>query len=331
MLRLCLTAGLLLAATGALANDTMAELKTGGLIYVQTTDVTMEEEALFISREQVLVDYIFRNTGEKDVESVIAFPMPDITGEMDANLALNDFETDNFLNFSVVQDGQPIKPALQQRVTAAGIDRTDELRALKIPLLPYSEKTLAAMNALPAEVKTDLISKGLAFSERYDAGKGWQEELRPAWTLHSAFWWKTKFPAGKPVHVRHRYQPSVGGTVAMTFVQDGKPGNTFKDYAARYCIDDAFMKTAAKLEAEAGKSGPTYTEQWVSYVLTTGANWGGPIGRFSLTIDKGDPDDYVSFCGKGVRKVGETTFQMTAENFTPEKDLDILFLAAADQ
>lgn len=325
-----LTGAFLVAAPQALANDSMAELTTGGLIYVQTSDVTMEREDLYISRKEVLVDYVFKNTGDKDVEGVVAFPMPDITGSMDANIALDDMESDNFLGFSVVQDSRQIKPDLQQRVLAIGIDRTDELLARKIPLLPYSEKTAEALKALPADVKADWIGKGLIYVDRYDAGKGWQEDFRPAWMLRSAYWWKTKFPAGKPVKVSHRYKPSVGGTVAMTFIDQGKPGVNHKDYVERFCIDQPFMQTAAKLVKAAGKSGPNYTEQWLSYILKTGANWGGPIGKFTLTIDKERPQDYVSFCGNGVKKIGPTTFEMKADDFYPQKDLHILFLVAAD-
>src|SRR6218665_2276724 len=79
----------------AFANDTTAELTTGGLTYVQTSDVEMQEENLYISREEVLVDYVFRNAGEKDVESVIAFPMPDITGGSQSEIAYGDPESDN--------------------------------------------------------------------------------------------------------------------------------------------------------------------------------------------------------------------------------------------
>jgi hypothetical protein len=71
---------------------------------------------------------------------------------------------------------------------------------------------------------------------------------------------------------------------------------------------------------------PYYTEQWISYILTTGANWFGPIKKFTLTVDKGEPDSIVSFCGDGVKKTGPTTFEMTKTDFYPDKDLDILLL-----
>ncbi len=321
--------GILIVFAEAHANDTTAELATGGLVYVQSSDVAIEEEDLYVSREEIRVDYVFRNTGETDVESVIAFPMPDIPGGSQSDLADGDPESDNFLGFSVVQDGREITPQLQQRVTVLGIDRTEEVAAANVPLLPYSERTSVALKNLPEDVKARWIAEGLIYAERYDAGQGWQEELRPGWTLRSVYWWKTTFPAGKPVRVSHRYKPSVGGTVAMSFIQDGKPAFSYDTYVDRYCLDQPFMKTAAKLEAAAGKSGPHYTEQWLSYILTTGANWAGPIGRFKLTVDKGRPQDYVSFCGEGIKKTGPTTFEMTASDFYPDKDLHVLFLTAA--
>ena len=327
MIRSAIWATALLAmAVPAMANDTMAELKTGGLVYVEQADVLMEQEDLFLSMTEVRVDYVFRNTSDKDVESVIAFPMPDIVGSPDGMISIPDTEADNFLGFSVEQDGKPIQPELDQRVVALGVDRTEELRKLNVPLLPYSDATAAAVKALPEAVVKDWATKGLLFADTYDAGQGWTTDYRPLWTLRSAYWWKTNFPAGKSVRVSHRYKPSVGATVAMTFISEGKPAYSYDEYKNRFCLDDSFMKTAAKLEKAAATGGPNYTEAWISYVLKTGANWGGTIGKFKLTIDKGDPKNFISFCGEGVKKTGPTTFVMEKTDFYPEKDLDVLFI-----
>ncbi len=89
----------------------------------------MDDEKLFISPTEVRVDYIFQNTADKDVESMVAFPMPDIQGDIDSMVAIGDVDADNFLDFTVAQDGKPITPTLQQSVTVAGIDMTAELKA----------------------------------------------------------------------------------------------------------------------------------------------------------------------------------------------------------
>ncbi|AYG58310.1 DUF4424 domain-containing protein [Rhizobium jaguaris] len=320
-------------AAPALANDTMAELKTGGLAYVRTGDISMDDEKLFVSPTEVKVDYIFENTSDKDVESVVAFPMPDVQGDIDSMVAIADVDADNFLDFTVAQDGKPITPTLQQSVTVAGIDMTAQLRAHNIPLLPLSKATLDAVAKLPPDVLEDWTARGLTADDEYDNdGQGMKHHPTPMWTLHTTYWWRTKFPAKTKISVQHRYKPSVGGTVAITFAgDDDYKREQLKTYQSKYCIDDAFLKTATKLSAAADKGGRTYTESWISYVLSTGANWSGPIKHFQLTVDKGNPDNYVSFCGTGVKKTGPTTFQMTAEDFYPEHDLDILILNAASQ
>ncbi len=328
MLKCLLAATFLLTPQLAFANDTMAELKTGGLDYVQSEHVSMAEEQLFISRDEIRVDYVFANDSDQAVTSIIAFPMPEIVGSPDGMFAINDMESDNFLGFSVKQDGVAITPTLQQRVIATGIDVTEEVTGRGIPLLPYSVATSEALAKLPDDVQAEWASRGLIFVDRYEDEGKTTEHLIPLWTLRSVYWWKTTFPANSEVRVQHRYTPSVGGTVALTYLEDGKPqGERYAEYLKRYCIDENMVKIAQKSEAamQAGKP-PLYVENWISYVLSTGANWKGPIKRFKLIVDKGDAANVVSFCGTDVKKTGPTTFEMVAEDFVPEQDLDILLL-----
>ncbi|MGO6676514.1 DUF4424 domain-containing protein [Rhizobium leguminosarum] len=311
-------------ASPALANDTMAEVKTGGLIFAQSDDVSMAEEDLFISASEVRVDYVFENSSDKDVESLVAFPMPDISGQVDNNSAISDYDSDNFLHFSTLQDGSPITAKLQQRVVSLGIDVTDEFAKQGIPVLPYSQKTTEALAKLPETVRKDWIARGLV----YPMGAGDAKvDLVPLWTLRSTYWWRTTFPAKKKVSVAHRYKPAVGGTVAISFLENGEPkGERFEEYSRKYCLDGDFVRVAQQRAREAEAEGANYTESWISYVLSTGANWAGPIKRFQLTIDKGKPGSLISFCGSNVQKIGPTTFRMTAEDFDPTKDFDILIL-----
>ncbi|MDB5525928.1 MAG: hypothetical protein JWM58_3691 [Rhizobium sp.] len=315
-----------LGATQAFANDTTALLKTGGLEFVKTFEISMEEEKLYISPKEVRVDYIYRNTSEKPVTTYVAFPMPDIEGQMDAMVDAGNTASDNFLGFSVVQDGVEIKPSLQQSVYAAAIDMTDIVKAAKVPLNPLGDATRAALKALPQDTLDDWLTRGLITQDIF-ADEGAVKAYIPLWTLKSAYWWKTTFPVGKDTHVSHKYRTSVGGTVAITYLDEGKPkGQYYEEYRKKYCVDDAFVKVSQKLLEDAAEGKPYYFENWISYILTTGNNWMGPIKKFTLTVDKGEPDNYVSFCGTGVKKTGDTTFQMTATDFSPERELDILLL-----
>ena len=313
----------------AQANDTTAELKAGGLLFTRSDTIEMAKEDLFISPEKVDVNYVFRNSSDKDVTTIVAFPMPDINGGPDQNVAISDFESDNFLGFAADQDGKPVETSLQQRVTVAAVDMTADLKKYNIPFLPLSDKTIAALDALPADAQNDLMAKGLVIGEEYDVGKGMEKHMRPMWTLSQVYYWNTTFPAGSDVKVHHSYKPSVGGTVAIIFLDenDEAKGETYNSYVKKYCIDDSIVKIAKQNNANMAADKPFYFENWLSYILTTGGNWnGGVIGDFHLTVDKGDKDSIVSFCGEGVKKTGPTTFELTATDFYPERDIDILLL-----
>jgi hypothetical protein len=321
----------LVAATPAMANDTMAELKTGGLVFVRSDVVTMEKEDLFISLDEVKVAYRFRNTSDEDVEAVVAFPMPDIEADPYGNVAVPDTNSDNFLGFTVEMDGQAITPELEQKAFAAELDVTDTLTAAGLSLNPFADGLDEAIEALPAETKADWVARGMLYQESYDDGSGWQESHSPMWRLKSTYWWRATFPADRPVEVVHRYQPSLGGTVAVSFLQDSKPQEPiFGQYQQKYCMDDSFLNAVRRHAKDAGDGTPPFYETWISYVLTTGANWSGAIQEFKLTVDKGAPENLISFCGSGVRKVGPTTFEMTATDFIPERDIDILILNRTD-
>lgn len=319
---------LALLAAPALANDTMAELKTGGLTFVRTPEVEMTKEALFISPTEIRVDYVFTNTSDKDVSGLVAFPMPDIGGDPYANIAIDDFETDNYLGFTAAQDGKAVTVTLQQRAYSSDIDVTEDLKGQGIPLLPMSKAAQEALKKLPDDVAADWIARGLMFIDTYDNdGNGMKDYRTPLWSLKSVYWWRTTFPAGREVTVQHRYKPSVGGTVGISFLEDGQPkGERYQDYVKRYCIEDAIVRRAQQAEKDMQAGKPYLYENWISYILSTGANWGGPIKEFSLTIDKGAPENLVSFCGKGVKKIGPTTFEMKATDFTPTNEIDILLL-----
>jgi len=319
-------------AAPAQANDTMAELRAGGLAYVSSEHVAMTREDLYLSEAEVRVDYLFTNDGAADESSVIAFPMPDVEGSGDFMVTIPHEGVDNFMDFAATMDGRPVETRLDQHAFAAEVDVTDLLRQAGVPLQPYGAGTGAALNKLPAETLKDWTARGMVINMAYDDGSGTKDDYVPIWKLKTTYWWMATFPAGKTVKVSHRYKPGVGTTAGLSFLDwsaGDKPriaGPNFERDKARYCLDDSFVKAVAK-RLDAAKDGETpLAQSWMSYVLTTGQNWGGTIGTFHLTVDKGEPDALVSFCGDGVKKTGPTTFELTKTDFYPERDLDILIL-----
>ena len=255
--------------------------------------------------------------------------MPDIAvNGPDENVAYPTDNQENLLGFRTTVAGQPVDAKVEQKVVAAGVDRTDLLRQLGIPLAPQLPATNAALDRLPKEKWDELIKLGLAEIVEYDAGKGMQKHLEARWTLKTTYYWEQTFPPQAELVIEHSYQPSVGSSVSTSLGQDwARKDGHYPDYETKYCTDKDLISTVEKATKAAKDTGIAYSEQRIDYILATGANWSGPIKDFRLVVDKGAPDNIVSFCGEGVKKIGPTQFEMRKTDFTPNGDLKVLILS----
>ena len=323
-----LAAGML-AAAPALANDSSAELVTGGLIFVHNDNIEMRSEDLSISAKEVSVRYRFFNTSDKPITVLVAFPMPEVRIEgPDANIAVPTDDPVNLLAFATTVNGAPVKTEVEQRAFAAGLDRTQLLKSLGIPLAPHLQATNEALDKLPREKWDELIRIGLVETEEYDVGRGMEQHLSARWGLQTTFYWEQTFPPQAETAIDHRYRPGVGQSVQTSL---GEPSETsedwYRDYAQKYCMDKEFLAAIARARRAArSQFGAPFGEERIEYILKTGANWSGPIKEFRLVVDKGDADNLVSFCGEDVKKIGATQFEMKKTDYVPEGDFAVLIL-----
>ncbi len=323
---------------GAAANDSSAELAAGGLVLTKNASIQMKSEDLYISDKQVRVHYVFANTSPKDVTILVAFPMPDVTTEgVDDDITIPTDSPTNLLGFSTTVNGVPVHADVQQKVVDKnGVDQTAFLQSLHIPLAPHLQSTNAFLDKLPKATQDKLKAMGLAIEDDFDAGKGMEHHVDATWTLKTTFFWQQTFRAGQSLDVVHQYQPAVGGSSQTMWglpeYQHDDPD--YESYVKKYCVDADFIAAAAKMQQDAAAAEKATqqdkydSEERVDYILTTGANWGAPIGDFKMTIDKGSPANLVSFCGTGVAKISPTQFQVHYTNFTPTQEVAVLILVA---
>jgi len=142
-----------------------------------------------------------------------------------------------------------------------------------------------------------------------------QTDELPDWSSQIIYSWKQTFKANSVTEIKHQYTPLVGGSFLPSL--KAKDSKAFID---EYCMDENFLKNFKNVK------GGSKVYHHLGYVLTTGANWAKPIGKFTLTIDR-EPNTVLSLCwDKSLRKVGQNRFQAVKENFLPKKDLDIIFV-----
>jgi Domain of unknown function (DUF4424) len=312
-------------AASALANDTAAEIAVGGLTMTQSDAISMDSEELFISSEAVRVAYRFTNTSDQDIKTLVAFPLPDIS--------MKSFENDGSfpdykqaLQFKTTADGKPLALEFVERAMLGDVDVTERVKSVGLPVLADLADFIPAFEALPPETRQKLVADGMVEDIEPDPNTAvWV----PNWVVRTSATRTQIFPAGKTISVKHSYVPIAGGTVAGSLDPENRKGDNREYYDAKiskYCIDDGWLASFDKRLAKERKSSGTYSELWLGYVLSSGANWKGPIGDFRLVVDKGKPDSLVSFCADGVKKISPTQFEIRKTDYEPDSDISILIV-----
>lgn len=309
----------------AYANDSTAELRAGGLHLIRSDVIDMVSEELFLSTREIRVKYVYRNPSSADVTTLVAFPLPDIGWEFgEAPVGLPNPSSPNFVDFRTTVDGMDIPLEVEMRaVLDSGLDVTDRVKAAGLPFLVTNFEAWDATQAnMPLALAKQLRDEGVIWLD-LDPDTGEIAYLRPAWTLKTTFHRMQTFPAGKDVVVEHVYKPVVGGSVGASYIYADE--NERAAIKADYCIDDAFDAALDRMKRSTGE-GQMISERTLGYVLTTGANWAKPIGSFHLTIEKDSPDQIITLCAEGLKRIGPTRFELTRVEFTPEQDIQIMML-----
>ncbi|WP_051340127.1 DUF4424 family protein [Azospirillum halopraeferens] len=324
-----------LALSGpAMANDSSGFQGTSGIELTTSDSIRMVSEDLRIGLDEIRISYVFRNVGERPVDTMVVFPLPDL--DLSQGLTAPNWafpvDADDFLNFRLWIDDRPVAPRLERRAFFRGEEVTRDLEAAGalglVPWRPggYDEQA----RDLPAGALAALRQKGLI-------AEG-EDENTPQWTLRSRYHWQQTFPPGVDVTVRHIYKPFVGlAIIGKATDIDGRTvvGRYIGDVAEagdRYCLDERTRKALAAVERRSPADSMPFYAAEIEYILTTARNWHGPIGRFHLTLDKGAPENILSLCWDGLTKTGPTTFESTKTDFVPDDEIRMLvFVRSREQ
>lgn len=311
---------LVLTLAAAEADDSTAMLSLGSIVFTKNTPLRMAAEDLFISPRLVRIRFEFENPTSADIETMVAFPLPDLdTAEFyETGIGTVTEDPANFVGFRAAVDGRPVAVATEQHALLHGRDVSDRLRALGVPLNPAVGGGYQVLQQLAGDKKRALIAAGLGESEG--------DEIRPLWLVRTRFYWTQRFAAHRTVVIEHSYQPVTGQSFFSTQYQQ----RTEPFDGIDYCIDPptwaAIESRIARSRTEP-QSGSLMMSYQTAYILSTAGNWQGPIGRFHLTLDKLRPDNILSLCWEGaLNRTGPTTFEFNQGNFSPRHDIHLLVL-----
>lgn len=309
------------------ANDSIGAVGAGGIEFKKSSDISMESETLTIYEGRIRVEYVFLNKSAKPISERILFPMPyysfdeGCTPKYSGDLPL----------FRVWVNGEDVQTrSLVRAKLANGQDVTKRLKDIGLTDEDIAEYTGVTSHCGAAyepawaskeqfegayAQKIDQLTKaGLADNHSFG------NHPMPLWLTSRVYYWDQEFPPNQKISVVHEYVPFVGTGPGYSNYLNDKYSTSMND--GPYCVDQGTFKAVQK----ARKAG--YVPTFVDYVLTTGANWDGPIKDFTLVLVKRTPDDVISLCFDGhFDRKDEMTLISHVKNFTPKKDLSVLFMS----
>ena len=320
-------AGFLLASPIA-ANDSEAEIGLGGIERKPSSALRMLKEDLYVSADLVRVDYVFENPTDEYITTTIAFPMP----SQPRGLAARDMYYDNTENwsgfdFATHVDGRPLRLQQLDRAMIGDRDVTDAVAERGWPMAWAHFDELNPFARLSETEQEALVAEGWAVRDPL-----FGNEVVPAWDQLTYFVREQTFEPNSTVAVRHEYVPMVGGSAGSALYPQYRSNDAdgiLAEYRAKYCLDDDIVAGIDRRVANPGGDEEMQTymgETWLNYVLSSGANWDGPIREFRLVVDKGSPDALVAFCMDGVKKIGPTQFEVVRKDFEPTRNLEVLIV-----
>lgn len=357
ILTIFLLSGLLFHNPAAYANDSAAAIGAGGIHFHKTEGIVMEKEELFITPDHIKVYYVFKNVTNKDIIVDVFFPLPiqseisaqktwdkEILDEMNEQNKRNNPEYDSssfleqvpFENFSVRVDGKKVAFKREIRALQKGKDMTNLFHDNNLPLNPV----LASCNyPMTKESDTQACDERM---KRYQNLGLLSPEGQPLWQKQIHYHWLQTFPKGKEVKIEHSYRPARGSfffehqanrlPMEMLIEQLLSRG----EWIAKFCpwqsisITDNFIPWIIREFQQTSKSTENLTLMFyeVDYILTTGANWEGPIRDFTITIEY-PKDGTVASCWpfdqNKIKDIGSNKIQFHQKDFKPDQDLKILF------
>jgi len=325
--------GITMSAVDAGANDSMARVGAGGIRLIKSEHIRMIEEALEISTKMVSVKYRFRNESDRDVRTTVAFPMPPYrwTGAQ----TMWDDNQKPVSTFVALVNGRQVRTKTMTKALVGGVDVTEELH--KVGLSDIAIQTFAhCREEVDEEGNEKTVSDLTPRQKRVVMRLNREEGSCPEWQVKSTLVWKQTFPAHKEVVVEHRYATFVGSRYTAPYQKgyEFSAGDLYPMAEAaagtnEACLDADTKRTIdERVEALAGRGEKMAYVMLhdVEYVLGTGRNWKGTIGKFTLRIRKESPDQIVSVCFPGEpRAVNAEEIEFVQENFVPQDKLVVYF------
>ncbi len=326
----------LLSSRYVIANEMPIEgFPANGVVVRDERNIQIEREDLYIRSNRIEVSYTFRNVSDKDISSMVAFPIPlhqyRARGDMPWHI---DYPIHS--DFKIEVNGVPQNYEEYTRGLIKGKDYTDTLNRLNISIKDFNQSRWGGPFDRKFYEQTEAVQKKLTdmgvveFEEPIEG----EQYARPAWSVETTYFWRQVFPARSAVQVKLSYKPNRSYTQnpeqdKVTINRNKSINPRTADLSEILCLNDELKKWEKKRKTRMFTS-------VVDYTLTTANHWKKPIKEFHLIIEadtRRAHNERVSTCFEHaqLKKITDYRYEATINNFEPKDEIGAYFLSYPDE
>jgi Domain of unknown function (DUF4424) len=285
-----------------------SSLVVGALQIASSADLEVDGMDISVTNDSVIYSYLLKNAGTTELSLTASVSMPELQASADGSqtwvLASNNPQ--NPVGLTITAAGESIAPQAQVHAYALGLDRTAEIAAEHLPLMPFGPETAKALAGLSPDKINRLAALGIVSPRDPDQPKA---PLGADWTLNGVLSWRQTLPPGKPVPIVIKF---TAVKAEYQFVKGDQ--DDLDDLKDDVCLQPQVLGT---LQSRL-KGGGIWKVTDMTLSVDGPAHWvDDPVP--SLSVQKPQGDSIVAFCGMD----DKTSNRATVLGVTPDNTSEI--------
>lgn len=287
-----------------------------GLSIASHQDLTIEAIDIAVSVNSVTYTYRFGNTGTAELTLAASVSLPSLkrSSNEDETYRISSGNAENPVGLSIKADDKPVNAKVIAHALALDVERTAEIKALNLPLIPFGPEIDKALKGLAPDTLARLTQLGLISPPDEQNGP-----RNADWTLDVTYAWDQVLPPDKTTTIAMTFLPMSG-----SFELNANTAGTLDDLKEDACLAEQAIKT---LKAKVAKSPSPVTEIAISIVNPT--RWLSTPSP-TITVQKPKPDTIVALCASNVKTYPSHVTAKVPDDEESE-DLRVVLIGAAPQ
>ena len=275
-----------------------------------------DSETITLAVDKITFDMVLSNVSEADVQTLVAIPLPDLgTSSFNGDDMPG---TDNLLNVTAAVDDKPVELSFEVHADAAHMDVTEDLNAANVPLSPMMAESSGALPPKDEALLEDWLRRGIVIPDLST-----DTTYRAGWKMRSTAYFNLTLPAGKKVHLVIGRDAPAPWDEGISFLEEDKTSERLPNFQARYCLKEAAVKQAVKMQQDLSGEGPRSYNQTIGLPDLNTTEDFQPV---HVVVEAPSENSLVSFCGENIKKTGPTRYEYTFDGRTSGEALPVYFL-----